>query len=119
MNERVVRAVDIQLTPAALQRMRDYLSHDAHAMGIRLGVQKQGCSGYQYIVETTAMPTQVEQTYTIAGISFFIDDTTVALIEGSTVDFIKDGFNQKFIFQNPKVTGVCGCGESFTVDTSL
>lgn len=115
MSQQLETTAGISLTKTAQERMERYLSSEAGSKGIRVGIKKRGCSGYQYVIETAMHPKEAERVYEISHIALFIDDETMSFIQGSMIDFIKEGFNEKFVFRNPNETGICGCGESFTV----
>ena len=106
----------ITLAPAALERIRGYLAADPSALGLRFGVRRTGCSGWGYLAELAkdrrADDTVLEQD----GVRIYVDADSLALVEGTRIDFLKAGLNEQFTFANPNVAGECGCGESFTTD---
>ena len=106
----------ISLAPAALDRVRGYLDADASALGLRFGVRRTGCSGWGYLAELAkdrrADDTVLEQD----GVRIYVDADSLALVEGTRIDFLKAGLNEQFTFANPNVAAECGCGESFTTD---
>ena len=108
--------MSITLAPAALQRIHGYLAADPAALGLRFGVRRTGCSGWGYAVdmarEMRADDTVLEQD----GVRIFVDDVSLDLVDGTEIDFVKQGLNEQFVFRNPNVAGECGCGESFTTD---
>ena len=109
--------MDIQLTPAARERMRSFLAAKPGAAGVRFGVRKTGCSGYAYEVEIADCIDDGDQVVEHDGIRLVVDRKSLPFVDGTRIDFARQGLNAAFTFRNPNVTGECGCGESFTVDT--
>jgi iron-sulfur cluster assembly protein len=107
--------MSISLTPSAADRIRNSLAQRGHGLGLRLGVRTTGCSGFAYVVNFADDRAQNDLVFEDHGVKVFVDPTSLALIDGTTVDFVKQGLNEAFRFQNPNVKGECGCGESFSV----
>ena len=107
--------MSIQLTTSAADRIRNSLAQRGHGIGLRLGVRKTGCSGYAYVVNFADEQGTEDRVFEDHGVKVFIDPASLQLIDGTTVDFVKQGLNEAFRFQNPNVKGECGCGESFNV----
>ena len=107
--------MSISLTPSAADRIRNSLAQRGHGLGLRLGVRKTGCSGFAYVVNFADEPAQNDHVFEDLGVKVFVDASSLALIDGTTVDFVKQGLNEAFRFRNPNVKGECGCGESFSV----
>ena len=112
------QTMNIQLTPAARQRMQNFLASNPEAAGVRFGVRKTGCSGYAYVVEIADRVDAVDQLVEQDGVKLVIDPDSIAFVDGTEIDFARQGLNSAFVFRNPNVTGECGCGESFTVKDS-
>jgi iron-sulfur cluster assembly protein len=110
--------MDIQLTPAARERMRSFLAARPEAAGVRFGVRKTGCSGYAYEVEIADAIGTDDQVIERDGIKLVVDRKSLPLVDGTQIDFTRQGLNAEFTFRNPNVTGECGCGASFTVDAA-
>jgi len=108
--------MNIQLTDAARQRMQDFLEGQPAAAGVRFGVRKTGCSGYAYVVEIAERVDEGDRLVEQDGVRLVIDRRSVPFVEGTQIDFARQGLNSSFVFRNPNVTGECGCGESFTVN---
>ena len=108
--------MNIQLTDAARQRMQNFIASQPGAVGVRFGVRKTGCSGYAYTVDVAQRIDAGDQVIERDGIKLIVDAKSAAMVEGTQIDFARDGLNTAFVFRNPNVTGECGCGESFTVD---
>jgi len=105
----------ITITEAAAQRARAFLEQRGKGVGIRLGVKTTGCSGLAYVMEFVD---EVEDTDTIIednGVSIVIDGKSLVYLDGTVIDFVKEGLNEGFEFHNPNAKGECGCGESFNV----
>lgn len=105
----------ISLTTPAANRVRDYLARRGGGVGLRLGVQKTGCNGFAYVVNYADDVNDDDVVFEDQGISVVVDKESLALIDGTEVDFVKEGLNEAFRFRNPNISGECGCGESFSV----
>lgn len=105
----------ISLTTAAADRVRTFLTRRGHGMGLRLGVKKTGCSGFAYVVNYADDVGANDVVFEEQGVKVIVDRESLGLIDGTQVDFVKQGLNEAFRFRNPNVKGECGCGESFTV----
>ncbi len=105
----------ISLTNAAADRVRSYLEQRQSGLGLRLGVTKTGCSGYSYVINYAEEIDESDVVFEDKGVTVVVDPEALALIDGTEVDFVKNGLNEAFSFRNPNVTGECGCGESFNV----
>jgi iron-sulfur cluster assembly protein len=105
----------ITLTPAAADRVRHFLSERGHGLGLRLGIRKTGCSGYAYVVNYADAVEPGDRVFDSEGVQVLVDPESLALIDGTVVDFVRHGLNESFRFRNPNVRGECGCGESFSV----
>jgi iron-sulfur cluster assembly protein len=108
----------IILAPAALQRIHGYLAADPAALGLRLGVRRTGCSGWGYAVDMARDRREGDTEFEQDGVRIFVDADSLAVIDGTEVDFVRQGLNEQFVFRNPNVAGECGCGESVTTDTA-
>lgn len=105
----------ISLTEAAATRVKSFLAARGHGIGLRLGVRKTGCSGFAYVVNYADGPEPGDAEFEDRGVRVFVDASSLALLDGTIVDFVKQGLNEAFRFRNPNVKGECGCGESFSV----
>ena len=110
--------MSIQITPAARQRMQNFMSAHPQAAGVRFGVRKTGCSGYAYVVEIADRLDAGDELVEQDGVKLVVDPKSVPFVDGTEIDFTRHGLNSTFVFRNPNVTGECGCGESFTVNES-
>ncbi|HEV7714459.1 MAG TPA: iron-sulfur cluster assembly protein IscA [Steroidobacteraceae bacterium] len=107
--------MSISLTESAADRIRTFLVARGHGMGLRLGVRKTGCSGFAYVVNYAEDQHPDDVVFEDRGVRVFVDSGSLKLIDGTIVDFVKQGLNEAFRFRNPNVKGECGCGESFSV----
>lgn len=105
----------ISLTMSAAERVRSYLAKRGHGLGLRVGVRKTGCSGYAYVIDYADAIDGDDAVFEDHGVKVIVDSTSLGLIDGTEVDFVKDGLNEAFKFRNPNVKGECGCGESFNI----
>ncbi|MFO1427289.1 MAG: iron-sulfur cluster assembly protein IscA [Steroidobacteraceae bacterium] len=105
----------ISLTPSAAERVRNFLAARGHGIGLRLGVRKTGCSGFAYVINYAEDASKDDFVFEDRGVKVFVDRESLPLIDGTEVDFVKQGLNEAFKFRNPNVKGECGCGESFSV----
>jgi len=105
----------ISLTDSAADRVKSFLATRGHGIGLRLGVRKTGCSGFAYVINYADGPEAGDAVFEDRGVQVYVDAASLALLDGTTVDFVKQGLNEAFRFRNPNVKGECGCGESFSV----
>jgi iron-sulfur cluster assembly protein len=105
----------IMLTDSAADRVRSHLAQRGAGLGLRLGIKKTGCSGFAYVVNYADQINADDAVFEEKGVKVVVDPTSLPLIDGTLVDFVKQGLNEAFKFQNPKARGECGCGESFNV----
>ena len=82
---------------------------------MRLGVKTSGCSGMAYVLEFVDEVNGEDQVFDDKGVKVIIDAKSLAYLDGTELDFVKEGLNEGFKFNNPNVKDACGCGESFTV----
>jgi iron-sulfur cluster assembly protein len=106
---------DISLTERAAKHVKNYLSSAGDDVSLRVGVKPTGCSGYQYIVEAAADIKASDQLFESNGVKIVIDDQSYRYLTGTELDYVKEGINEGFRFNNPNVEATCGCGESFTI----
>ncbi len=105
----------IRLTESAAKRVRDYLERRGSGIGLRLGIKKTGCSGFAYVINYADEVEPGDVVFEDDGIAVVVDSEALEYIDGTEVDFVKEGLNEAFKFRNPNATGECGCGESFSV----
>jgi iron-sulfur cluster assembly protein len=107
--------MSISLTSAAADRVQSFLQRRGHGVGLRLSVKKTGCSGFAYVVNYADDIAADDVVFEHLGVKVIVDRDSLGYIDGTEVDFVKQGLNEAFRFRNPNVKGECGCGESFTV----
>ena len=105
----------ILLTESAADRVRNHLAERGPGLGLRVGVKKTGCSGFAYVVNYADEIHPDDAVFEERGVKVVVDPASLPLIDGTLVDFVKQGLNEAFKFKNPKARGECGCGESFNV----
>lgn len=111
--------MSIQLTETAAARMREYLGRHPGAAGVRFGIKKTGCSGFGYTVDLADAIAEDDRVFDLDGVRVVVDAKALPLVDGTQIDYARDGLNATFVFRNPNATGECGCGESFTVDSPV
>jgi iron-sulfur cluster assembly protein len=105
----------ITLTDKAAKHVQHNLDKRGKGFGLRLGVRTTGCSGLAYQLEYVDESAPEDQIFESNGIKLFVDPKSLAYIDGTELDFVREGLNEGFKFQNPNVKDECGCGESFRV----
>jgi iron-sulfur cluster assembly protein len=106
--------MSITLTPAAAERARRYLAEKPGTVGLRFGVRRTGCSGWGYVIDLASHIEAGDQVFEDAGVRIVVDADSMSLVDGTAIDFRKQGLNAQFVFRNPNADAECGCGESFT-----
>ena len=104
----------VSLTEAAARHVTKYLAKRGKGVGVRLGVKTTGCSGLAYKLEYVDEVAPEDELFEQHGVKLMIDPKSLAYIDGTEFDFVREGWNEGFKFNNPNKTGACGCGESFT-----
>jgi iron-sulfur cluster assembly protein len=107
--------MSITLTPAAAKHVNKYLAKRGQGLGVRLGVKTTGCSGLAYQLEYVDDSKPEDEAFESQGIKIFIDPKSLAYLNGTELDFVREGLNEGFKFLNPNERDRCGCGESFRV----
>ena len=105
----------IKVSEAAAQRAKTFLANRGSGRGLRLGVKTTGCSGLAYVLEFVDELNPDDQVFEDNGIKIIIDGKSLVYLDGTQLDFAKEGLNEGFQFNNPNANGECGCGESFNV----
>jgi iron-sulfur cluster assembly protein len=105
----------ITLTQSAAERVKNHLARRGQGIGIRLGVRRTGCSGWAYVVDYADEVGSADVVFEDREVRIVVDPDSLSLVDGTEVDFVKQGLNEAFKFRNPNVKGECGCGESFSV----
>lgn len=105
----------IYLTETAADRVLAFLKSRGRGIGLRLGVKTSGCSGMSYVLEFVDELDHDDVTFEDKGVTVVIDKKSLIYLDGTTLDFVKEGLNEGFKYINPNVKDECGCGESFNV----
>ena len=105
----------ITMSDAAVPHVARYLEKRGHGFGIRLGVRTSGCSGMAYVLEFVDEKQPEDEVFESQGVRVVIDPKSLLYLDGTELDFVKEGLNEGFKFNNPNVSSECGCGESFNV----
>lgn len=107
--------MSISLTESAAKRVSSFLENRGKGAGLRLGVRTSGCSGMAYILEFADLINDDDTVFEDKGVKVIIDGKSMVYLDGTELDFVKEGLNEGFKFNNPNVSSECGCGESFNV----
>ncbi|MBT9540025.1 iron-sulfur cluster assembly protein IscA [Thiobacillus sp.] len=105
----------ITLSESAANRVQKFLDQRGKGVGLRLGVRTSGCSGMAYTLEFVDETLPDDITFESFGVTVLIDPKSLIFLEGTELDFVREGLNEGFKFNNPNVKNSCGCGESFNV----
>jgi iron-sulfur cluster assembly protein len=105
----------ITLTQAAAERVKSFLANRGKGYGLRLGVKTSGCSGMAYVLEFADQAETGDEVFEDKGVKVLVDAKSLIYLDGTELDYSKEGLNEGFKFNNPNVKDSCGCGESFTV----
>ncbi len=104
----------ISLTPVALERVLRFVEQTPGALGLRFGVTRTGCSGWGHVADLARDERPGDTVFEFEGVKIYVDADSLALVDGTEIDFAKQGLGEAFLFRNPNAAAECGCGESFT-----
>jgi len=107
--------MSISLTDAAADRVRTYIQDRSAAVGVGLGVKVVGCSGYAYVVDVAEQVNDDDTVFESKGVKVVVNGKSLPIVDGTEIDFTKEGLNEGFAYHNPNARNMCGCGESFGV----
>jgi iron-sulfur cluster assembly protein len=107
--------MSITLTENAANRVKTYLKNRGNGQGLRVGVRRTGCSGLAYVIDFADEISQDDHVFEDRGVKLVVNADSLRYLDGAELDFIKQGLNESFRFNNPNVKDQCGCGESFNV----
>ena len=107
--------MSVTLTERAAKHVSNFITRRGKGFGVRLGVKTSGCSGMAYKLEYADEPGSEDIVFESFGVKVLIDPKSLPYLEGTELDFVREGLNEGFKFNNPNVKDQCGCGESFTV----
>ncbi|WP_020560248.1 iron-sulfur cluster assembly protein IscA [Thiofilum flexile] len=105
----------ITLTEAATERVQRFLANRGKGVGLRLGVKTTGCSGMAYTLEFVDQLEDTDTVFDANGVKVVLDPKSLVYLDGTELDYTREGLNEGFKFSNPNEKARCGCGESFTV----
>ena len=105
----------LTLTPAAAAHIRELVARHPDMLGVRVGVKHTRCAGFGYVLDTVKQPEKDDLLFETDGARLYVPLQAMPFIDGTEVDFVREGLNQLFKFHNPKAQNECGCGESFGV----
>ncbi len=107
--------MNISMSEAARAHIGRHLVNRGSGIGIRVGVKTTGCSGLSYVLEFVDELNEEDLVFEQGGFSVIIDPKSMVYLDGTELDFVKEGLNEGFQFNNPNSKSECGCGESFHV----
>lgn len=105
----------ITLTENAADRVERFIAKRGRGVGVRLGVRKTGCSGFAYVVDFADEVAEGDHVFEHGTVKVVVARDHLPYLDGTELDFARQGLNETFVFNNPNVRDECGCGESFTV----
>jgi iron-sulfur cluster assembly protein len=105
----------ITRTETAACRVKTFLDNRGNGMGLRLGLKTTGCSGMAYVLEFVDELNEEDSVFEHDGVKVIIDQKSLVYLDGTELDYVKEGLNEGFEFNNPNAKSECGCGESFNV----
>ena len=111
----MAKQIEVNITNKAVQKAKELISLDKNSIGLRIEIQKGGCSGMTYNVIHTDKINNQDEVIKKNGVTFVIDPSAILFIIGSTIDWNEDKFKSGFSFENPNESARCGCGESFSI----
>jgi iron-sulfur cluster assembly protein len=107
----------LTLSEGAVKRVKEFIAEQSEGYsGIRVSVEAAGCSGFQYAMNLEQDSRQGDQVIQVDGFQVFVDEGSMAHLQGTEIDYVESTEGAGFKFKNPNVTGTCGCGESFQVE---
>lgn len=106
----------LEYTDNAVTQFKKIIDDNSDAIGIYIGLKTAGCTGYMYYIDVFAEPKQGCEMEEVADVKVFFSGDIVNIIKGTVIDYATIGFTKKFVYNNPNVKMLCGCGDSFSVD---
>lgn len=107
--------MSITVTPKAANQIRKALAKRGGGVGLRVAVKTSGCSGYAYALEFADEPAADDLHFESEGVQLLVEAKSLPLVDGTQLDWVREGLNEGFKFSNPNASATCGCGESFAV----
>ena len=108
----------VHLTRAAFARVQRFVEQTPGALGLRFGVARTGCSGWGHVTDLAREQREDDTVFEQDGVRIYVDAVSLPLVNGTEIDFGKQGLSEAFTFSNPNAAAECGCGESFTTDAA-
>ncbi len=105
----------ITMSVAAADRVKSFLEARGHGVGVRLAVKTTGCSGMAYVLEFVNEIETDDSVFEDQGVKVIVDAKSLLYLDGTELDYGREGLNEGFKFNNPNVKDTCGCGESFSI----
>lgn len=105
----------VTLTASAARHVAGFLANRGHGEGVRVGIKTSGCSGLGYVLEFVDDVADEDMVFESFGVKVIVDPKSLVYLDGTEMDYVREGLNEGFKFHNPNQKGECGCGESFTV----
>ena len=102
----------ITLTESAAHHVKGLMAGIADARGLRLGLTRSGCSGFAYAMDIATSVGATDHVFESNGVDIIVDTESLAMLDGTELDYVREGLNELFKFNNPNVKNACGCGES-------
>jgi iron-sulfur cluster assembly protein len=107
--------MSVSVTPKAAVQIRKALGKRGGGVGLRLAIKTSGCSGYAYALEFADELSPADLKFESEGVQLLVDAASLPMIDGTQLDWVREGLNEGFKFSNPNASATCGCGESFAV----
>lgn len=115
LQQKGIIKMSITLSETAANRVRTFLENRGKGIGLRLGVKTSGCSGLAYVLEFVDVLNEDDHVFEQHGVKVIVDEKSLVYLNGTELDYVKEGLNEGFKYTNPNVKNECGCGESFNV----
>ncbi len=115
MGPAAVAGASVSLSERAARHIANFLAKRGKGLGIKLGVRTSGCSGMAYKLEFVDVEDPEDIKFVQHGVAVYVDPKSLSYLDGTELDFVREGLNEGFKFNNPNVKSQCGCGESFNV----
>lgn len=114
MNEAAL--IPVTLTEEAIAQVKRQIAKKGSGTSLRLSTKPTGCTGWSYVVEIVEAPLEKDCVFRVEdGLSVCVDSASYERVKGTEIDYVREGVNERFMFENPNVKDTCGCGESFNV----
>ncbi|MDR1227953.1 MAG: iron-sulfur cluster assembly protein IscA [Azoarcus sp.] len=107
--------MSVILTERAAEHVASFIGKRGKGLGIRLGVKTSGCSGMAYKLEFVDETIEDDVIFDSHGVKVIVDRKSLIYLDGTVLDYVREGLNEGFRFDNPNAKNHCGCGESFNV----